>query len=104
MWCVGCTRRVCPLFQESLLQSLKRVSCLLTRGQELAAGACTPESHHYLTFSMAEQRFYCSSKVEEEGEGEEEENEAAACSSKEEEEEEKEVGNEGSRSLSKPPR
>ena len=96
---------MCPLFQESLLQSLKRVSCLLTRGQDLAAGACTPESHHYLTFSMAEQRFYCSSKEEEEeeGEGEEEENEAAACSS-EEEEEEKEVGNEGSRSFSKPPR
>ena len=115
MLCVACVKEVCPLFQELLLQSLKRVSCLLTRGKELAAGACMTGSHHYLTLSMAEERFQCSSKEEKKQEGEEgeeeeeeeeEEKETAACSSEGEEEEEgeQEAGTQGSMPGSKPPR
>ena len=123
--CVVCGVCVCPLFQESLLQCLQRVSCLLSRGQQLAADTCTSSSHHYLGFSSAEQRFHCTSREDEdenedenegegEGEGEEEEEEegekeAAASSSgskeeDEEEEKEKEASTEGSRQGSKPPR
>ena len=61
----------------------------MARGRELAAASDKYVCLHYLEFSSAEQRFYCTSKEVEEGE-EEDIREVAAFSNSESEEEEKE--------------